>query len=106
MRSTSINAHVVDGASDVMVKLSDRREFKAKVVGVDKQTDIAVLKIAAKDLPTVKLGDSKSVRVGQWVLAGEPIAHVGDSGGQITPGVYFEIRHQGKPLNPTLWCRK
>ena len=63
------NAHVVDGASDVMVKLSDRREFKAKVVGVDKQTDIAVLKIAAKDLPTVKLGDSKSVRVGQWVLA-------------------------------------
>jgi len=63
------NAHVVDGASDVMVKLSDRREFKAKVVGVDKQTDIAVLKIAAKGLPTVKLGDSKSVRVGQWVLA-------------------------------------
>jgi serine protease Do len=63
------NAHVVDGASDVMVKLSDRREFKAKVIGVDKQTDIAVLRIDARDLPTVKLGDSKSVRVGQWVLA-------------------------------------
>ena len=45
-------------------------------------------------------------KTGDWVLAGEPIAHVGDSGGQITPGVYFEIRHQGKPLNPTLWCRK
>lgn len=45
-------------------------------------------------------------KTGDWVLAGEPIAHVGDSGGQITPGVYFEIRYQGKPLNPTLWCRK
>jgi len=63
------NAHVVDGASNVTVKLSDRREFKAKVIGVDKQTDIAVLKINAKNLPTVKLGDSKKVEVGQWVLA-------------------------------------
>ena len=63
------NAHVVDGASDVTVKLSDRREFKAKVMGVDKQTDIAVLRIDANNLPTVKLGNSDSVRVGQWVLA-------------------------------------
>jgi len=63
------NAHVVDGASDVVVKLSDQREFKAKVLGVDKPTDIAVLKIDAKNLPTVKLGDSSSVRVGQWVVA-------------------------------------
>jgi serine protease Do len=63
------NAHVVDDASNVIVKLSDRREFKAKVLGVDKQTDIAVLKINEKNLPTVRLGDSKSVRVGQWVLA-------------------------------------
>ena len=51
------NAHVVDGASDVTVKLTDKREFKAKVIGVDKPTDTAVLKIDAKDLPTVKLGD-------------------------------------------------
>jgi len=63
------NAHVVDGATHVVVKLSDRREFNAKVLGVDKQTDIAVLKIDAKKLPTVRLGDSSSVRVGQWVLA-------------------------------------
>jgi serine protease Do len=63
------NAHVVDGASDVIVKLSDQREFKAKVLGVDKPTDIAVLKIDAKNLPTVKLGDSNSVQVGQWVVA-------------------------------------
>ena len=55
--------------ADVTVKLSDRREFKAKVIGVDKQTDIAVVKIDAKDLPTVKLGNSKAVQVGQWVLA-------------------------------------
>ena len=43
---------------------------------------------------------------GDWVLAGEPIALVGDSGGQTTPGVYFEIRHRGKPLNPVLWCKR
>lgn len=63
------NAHVVAGADTVTVKLSDRREFKAKVVGSDDQTDIAVLRIDAKNLPAVKLGDSKSVRVGDWVLA-------------------------------------
>jgi serine protease Do len=63
------NAHVVDSATDVQVKLTDGREFKARVVGVDKPTDIAVLKIEAKDLPVVRLGDSKGVQVGEWVLA-------------------------------------
>jgi len=63
------NAHVVDGASQVVVKLADRREFKAKVLGVDKPTDIAVLKIDAKGLKPVKLGDPSTVRVGEWVLA-------------------------------------
>ncbi len=63
------NAHVVDGASEVKVKLTDKREFPAKVVGVDKATDVAVLKIAAKDLPTAKLGDASRARVGEWVLA-------------------------------------
>jgi len=63
------NAHVVDGASDVTVKLTDRREFKAKVIGIDKPTDTAVLKIDAKDLPTVKLGDPGQIGVGEWVLA-------------------------------------
>ena len=58
------NAHVVDGADEVTVKLTDKREFKAKVVGVDKQSDVAVLKIPASNLPTVKLGDSACVRVG------------------------------------------
>ena len=63
------NAHVVKGAKTVMVKLTDRREFKAKVLGSDPKTDIAVIKIDAKDLPVAKLGDSKAVQQGEWVLA-------------------------------------
>ncbi len=63
------NAHVVDGADEVTVKLTDKREFKAKIVGVDKTTDVAVLRIPASDLPTVKIGDPQQARVGQWVLA-------------------------------------
>jgi serine protease Do len=63
------NAHVVDGADSVTVRLTDRREFRAKVVGADKQTDIAVLKIEAKSLPTVRLGRSQDANVGEWVVA-------------------------------------
>ena len=63
------NAHVVDGADEVMVKLIDKREFKAKVLGIDKATDVAVLKIEARNLPTLKIGSSTNTRVGEWVLA-------------------------------------
>jgi serine protease Do len=63
------NAHVVEGAAEVTVKLTDKREFNAKVVGADPQTDIAVLRIDARDLPVAKLGDAKDVRVGEWVVA-------------------------------------
>ena len=63
------NAHVVDGASEVTVKLTDRREYRAKVLGADSRTDVAVLKIDAKDLPVVKLGSAKDLRQGEWVLA-------------------------------------
>jgi serine protease Do len=63
------NAHVVRDAAEVTVRLTDKREFKAKVIGTDPQTDVAVLKIDAGNLPTVKLGDSKNVRVGEWVVA-------------------------------------
>lgn len=63
------NAHVVDGAKSVTVKLTDHREFMAKVIGKDTQSDVAVLKIDASGLPVVKLGDSSTVRVGQWVAA-------------------------------------
>jgi serine protease Do len=63
------NAHVVNGAKNVTVTLSDHREFKAKVLGADKASDIAVLKIDAHGLPTVHLGNSDQVRVGDYVLA-------------------------------------
>jgi serine protease Do len=63
------NAHVVDGANVVTVKLTDKREYRAKVVGADKQSDVAVLKIDAKNLPTVKIGDPNGSKVGQWVVA-------------------------------------
>ncbi|HUW37397.1 MAG TPA: Do family serine endopeptidase [Rhodocyclaceae bacterium] len=63
------NAHVVNGAANVTVKLTDGREFHAKVIGMDKPSDIAVLKIDAKNLPTVKLDRANDVKVGQWVVA-------------------------------------
>jgi serine protease Do len=63
------NAHVVDGADEVTVKLHDQREFKAKVLGVDKTTDVAVLRIDATGLPAVKTGDAAKTRVGEWVVA-------------------------------------
>jgi serine protease Do len=67
------NAHVVDGADEVKVNLADKREFKAKVVGVDKRTDVALLKIEARDLPKVTIGDPEKLKVGEWVVAiGKP----------------------------------
>jgi serine protease Do len=63
------NAHVVEGANTIYVTLTDKREFKAKLLGMDKRTDIAVVKIEARDLPKLPLGDSSRVRVGEWVLA-------------------------------------
>ncbi|MDR2208158.1 MAG: DegQ family serine endoprotease [Azoarcus sp.] len=64
------NAHVVGGSNvEVTVKLSDKREFKAKVIGIDRRTDVAVVKIDAKDLPVVAIGDPNSSRVGEWVAA-------------------------------------
>jgi serine protease Do len=63
------NAHVVEGADEVRVRLADRREFKGKVLGADKPSDIAVVKIEAKGLPAVRLGNPSKVRVGEWVLA-------------------------------------
>ncbi|GGU66786.1 serine peptidase [Pseudomonas laurentiana] len=63
------NNHVVADADEIMVRLSDRSEFQAKVVGTDPRTDVALLKIDGKNLPTVKLGDSEKLKVGEWVLA-------------------------------------
>ena len=63
------NAHVVDNASKVTVKLTDRREFDAKVIGMDERTDVAVIKIEAKNLPVVRIGDPNKLKVGEWVIA-------------------------------------
>lgn len=63
------NAHVVDSADEVVVRLTDKREFKAKIVGADKRTDIALIKIEASGLPSVKLADPAQLKVGEWVVA-------------------------------------
>jgi serine protease Do len=78
------NNHVIDGATDVRVTLLDKREFKARVIGADSKTDIAVLKIDAKDLPVLPWGDANKVRVGDVVLAmGQPFG-IGQS---VTMGI-------------------
>ena len=67
------NAHVVDESNEVTVRLTDKREFIAKVIGTDKRTDVALLKIEAKDLPKVSIGDPDKLKVGEWVVAiGKP----------------------------------
>ena len=63
------NAHVVEAADEILVKLTDKREFKAKLIGADKRTDVALIKIEAAGLPRVKLGDPVRLRVGEWVIA-------------------------------------
>ncbi len=63
------NAHVVEGADEVVVTLTDKREFKAKIVGSDKRTDVAVVKIDATGLPAVRVGDVTKLKVGEWVMA-------------------------------------
>ncbi|MBS0293925.1 MAG: DegQ family serine endoprotease [Proteobacteria bacterium] len=63
------NAHVVDGADEVVVTLTDKREFKARIVGADKRTDVAVVKIDATGLPAVRIGDVSRLKTGEWVMA-------------------------------------
>jgi serine protease Do len=63
------NAHVIEGAEEVTVTLADKREFKAKTIGVDKRSDVALVKIEATGLPTVRIGDVSKLKVGEWVIA-------------------------------------
>jgi serine protease Do len=63
------NAHVVDHADKITVRLTDKREFRAKVIGVDRRTDVALLKIDATGLPKITVGDSDKLKVGEWVVA-------------------------------------
>jgi serine protease Do len=104
------NNHVVDGATDVRVTLSDKREFKARIVGADPKTDLAVLKIDASNLPSVVIGDSDKVQVGDYALAiGNPFG----LGGTVTMGIisatgrgnlgiedYEDFIQTDAPINP------
>jgi serine protease Do len=63
------NAHVVEGADEVYVTLTDKREYKAKIIGLDKRTDVALVKIEGSNLPRLNFGDSNKLRVGEWVIA-------------------------------------
>src|ERR1700742_2088945 len=86
------NAHVVADASEVTVTLTDRREFPAKVIGIDKASDVALIKIAASGLPTVRFGDPSKLRPGQWAIAiGSPFGFENS----VTAGVISAI---GRPL--------
>jgi len=79
------NNHVVRDASDITVHLNDKRQFKAKVVGADPETDVAVLKIEGDDLPVLPLGDSEKIRIGDWAIAiGNPL---GELKGSVTVGI-------------------
>jgi serine protease Do len=103
------NAHVVKEASVVTVRLTDKREFKAQVVGADPQTDVAVLKIDGTGLPTVKLGSSDDVRVGEWVIAiGSPFGFensvsagiVSAKGRALPDGTYVPFIQTDVAVNP------
>ena len=86
------NRHVVEGASEVMVRMVDQREFRARVVGTDERTDIAVLKIAATGLPVVRFGDPAKVRPGQWVLAiGSPFGFQNSATAGIVSAVHRSL---------------
>ncbi|MFY9329729.1 MAG: DegQ family serine endoprotease [Georgfuchsia sp.] len=85
------NAHVVADADEVLVRLTDKREFKAKVLGADRRTDVALIKINADGLPTVKLGDASNLKVGEWVVAiGSPFGF----DNSVTAGIVSAIGRQ------------
>ena len=87
------NTHVVDNATRVTVRLTDRREFQAKVVGSDDKSDVALLKIDAKNLPTVKIGDPSRLRPGEWVVAiGSPFNFQNSVTAGIVSAIGREVR--------------
>ncbi len=103
------NAHVVAGASEVTVRLTDRREYTAKVIGVDKRSDVAVIRIPAKNLPTVRIGDTKGLKVGEWVVAiGAPFGFensvtagiVSAKGRTLPDSGYVPFIQTDVPINP------
>ena len=101
------NAHVVDGADEVTVTLTDKREFKAKIIGLDARTDVALLKIEAKALPFVRIGDVNRMKVGEWVIAiGSPFGLESTvtagiiSAKQRETGDYLQLLQTDVAINP------
>ena len=103
------NAHVVDGADEVTVKLTDRREFRAKVIGSDDASDVALIKINATNLPTVTIGNPQTLKVGEWVIAiGSPFGFensvtagiVSAKGRSLPDGNYVPFIQTDVAINP------
>lgn len=103
------NHHVIDGADEIIVRMRDRKELVAKVVGTDERTDVALLKVDADDLPVAKIGESSNLKVGQWVLAiGEPFGldftatHgiISALGRSLPDDTYVPFIQSDVPINP------
>ncbi len=103
------NSHVVANSDDIIVKLNDRKEYKAKIIGLDERTDIALIKINATNLKTAKIGSSSNLKVGQWVLAiGEPfgldytVTHgiISAIGRSLPDDTYVPFIQTDVPINP------
>lgn len=103
------NAHVVSGADEVVVKLTDKREFRAKVIGADEASDVALIKINATNLPTVTIGNPKTLKVGEWVIAiGSPFGFensvtagiVSAKGRSLPDGNYVPFIQTDVAINP------
>ena len=93
------NAHVVENAEEITVRFNDKRELTAKVIGADTRSDVAVIKVDAKDLPTVKIGDTKKLRVGEWVIAiGSPFGFANT----VTAGIVSATSRENLSGDPNL----
>jgi len=93
------NAHVVENAEEINVRLQDKREFKAKLIGADTRSDVAVVKIDAKNLQTVKIGDTNKLRVGEWVIAiGSPFGF----SNTVTAGIVSAKSRENLSQDPNL----
>jgi serine protease Do len=93
------NAHVVENAEEITVRLTDKRELKAKVIGADPRSDVAVIKVEGTNLPTVKIGDTKKLRVGEWVIAiGSPFGFANT----VTAGIISATSRENLSGDPNL----
>src|ERR1041384_4979868 len=93
------NAHVVENAEEITVRFNDKRELTAKVIGADTRSDVAVIKVDAKDLPTVKIGDTKKLRPGEWVIAiGSPFGFANT----VTAGIVSATSRENLSGDPNL----